>query len=402
VTLGLTCLKFCQSSRPPCDLHTGDCPFFVVWNTETQRCRTKFGIDVNPGRYGILENTVGDGWNRGDVINLIYRPGSTWPQILDNGTVLYGGVPQAGNITEHLMAAKHEIEMFVPDPNFSGYGVLDFEKWRPLFATNWGPKLDRNRQYSRKLVRDRHPDWPKARVEAAATQEFEVAARLYLEETLKLAKQLRPNALWGYYIYPECFHNTTSGTCKDLVSFQWNKKLEWLAEASTAIYPSMYYGRTTDPTQTRAITYGNMDASVRWRMGIGRSHLPTIVYSKLSIDTDNGTQEPFYTLSNLEDSIGFAADLGAHGVILWGNHNSERTREHCERVKSFLDTTLGPYVERVLEHMRVCSYAICSSRGRCVLSDPRSGLTLESLRPFDDYSCSCYPGYSGSNCQNNQ
>ena len=33
---------------------------------------------------------------------------------------------------------------------------------------------------------------------------FERDARRYLEQTLKLARSIRPRALWGYYHYPYC------------------------------------------------------------------------------------------------------------------------------------------------------------------------------------------------------
>jgi hypothetical protein len=47
-------------------------------------------------------------------------------------TVIYGGVPQ--NITQdmlrdHLRAVEANIQQRIPDPNFSGHAVIDYEAW---------------------------------------------------------------------------------------------------------------------------------------------------------------------------------------------------------------------------------------------------------------------------------
>lgn len=39
-----------------------------------------------------------------------------------------------------------------------------------------------------------------------ATRRFEEAGRRFVEETVKVAKFLRPKAQWGYYGFPYCFN----------------------------------------------------------------------------------------------------------------------------------------------------------------------------------------------------
>lgn len=46
---------------------------------------------------------------------------------------------------------------------------------------------------------------------------FEESAKLFMEETLKLAKTLRPHAAWGYYHYPYCFNNGKQKQCSKQV-----------------------------------------------------------------------------------------------------------------------------------------------------------------------------------------
>lgn len=66
----------------------------------------------------------------------------------------------------------------IPDPDFNGLGVLDFEKWRPLYSMNFeGGILGRYRLHSRKLVKKNHPDWNSKQVANQAELDFNAAAR---------------------------------------------------------------------------------------------------------------------------------------------------------------------------------------------------------------------------------
>ena len=56
-----------------------------------------------------------------------------WPCFDKNGTTINGGLPQLGNLTEHLNQVRKDIAIQLPDPNFSGYAVIDWEVWVPSF-----------------------------------------------------------------------------------------------------------------------------------------------------------------------------------------------------------------------------------------------------------------------------
>ena len=52
-----------------------------------------------------------------------------------------------------------DIQSKIPDPNYDGLAVIDWEQWRPLWETNWNKK----RIYKVKSVenvRQRYPAWP--------------------------------------------------------------------------------------------------------------------------------------------------------------------------------------------------------------------------------------------------
>lgn len=65
------------------------------------------------------------------------------------------------------------------------------------------------------IEKKKHPLWPKPWVEKEATRRFEFYARQFMEETLFLAKYLRPNATWGYYAYPYCFNMSPNNMKRD-------------------------------------------------------------------------------------------------------------------------------------------------------------------------------------------
>ena len=118
-----------------------------------------------------------------------------------------GGVPQEGDLKKHLeMFQKHLIKQ-IPNGSFSGIGVIDFESWRPIFRQNWA-SLEPYKTLSIKLERKRHPFSSESAVKKEAKRRFEKYARIFMEETLNMAKKLRPKAKWGYYGYPYCFNQT--------------------------------------------------------------------------------------------------------------------------------------------------------------------------------------------------
>ncbi len=68
-------------------------PFVVVWNSQTANCKSKFNIDVNVTKYGIIENSGYDDW-KGYVITLLGQTLGEWPMIHQDGQLQNGGIPQ--------------------------------------------------------------------------------------------------------------------------------------------------------------------------------------------------------------------------------------------------------------------------------------------------------------------
>lgn len=168
-----------------------------------------FGLDFSnlTAEYGVTQNT-GDTF-RGDKIAILYDPGK-FPAILEQSQTgkkfrRNGGVPQEGDLSDHLAVFSKHVDELIPDKNFNGVAVIDFESWRPIYRQNFGT-LKIYQDLSMQIEQQNHFLWPKNRLEIEATKRFEESGRQFMEQTLLLAKELRPAAQWGYYAFPYCFN----------------------------------------------------------------------------------------------------------------------------------------------------------------------------------------------------
>ena len=112
------------------------------------------------------------------------------------------------NITVHLQKAAESIAEKIPEPNYSGLAVIDWERWRPLWDTNFGKK-NLYKVESMSLVKKEGKLRNESEIEAEAKKRFESAGKRLMIETIELGKKLRPRALWGFYGFPDCHGNCT-------------------------------------------------------------------------------------------------------------------------------------------------------------------------------------------------
>jgi len=100
----------------------------------------------------------------GETISILYDPGR-FPALGTKNERRNGGVPQEGSIEEHLTQYRKDIDELVPNQNYSGLIVIDFESWRPILRQNTGD-LTPYKDYSYEIERQRHPFWSKSRQQA--------------------------------------------------------------------------------------------------------------------------------------------------------------------------------------------------------------------------------------------
>lgn len=400
-------------------------PFSTIWNGDTQGCLEEYNVDVDVSLFDVMVNPNQTFY--GPDMTIFYSTHlGTYPYYTSKGEPVFGGLPQNASLDTHLAHAFRDILADIPESTFSGLAVIDWEAWRPRWAFNWDSK-EIYRERSRELVQEQHPQWPAPQVEEAARNQFQEAAQAWMGDTLKLGQALRPQGLWGFYQFPECFNNDIqspnyTGQCPPNIRDE-NDKLGWLWNQSSALYPSIYLPNALKGTRkTQRFVRHRVSEAFRVAQGVGRPTLPVLPYLKIFYELKND----FLLLEELEQSLGESAAQGAAGVVLWISSEDTKTKESCEAVKRYVDTTLGPFILNVTNGARLCSEALCSSHGRCVRrpSHPDALLILNpasfsiyrppsggspvmegALSPEDleqmatEFECHCYQGWSGARCE---
>lgn len=210
-------------------------PYSAVWNSPTTQC---FGSSLDLSKFNIIQNQ-NDAISGGNITffgDIGQFP--VWGTA--NTSIVNGGIPQLGNLSLHLELVKKDINSIIPDVDFVGLAVIDFRSWKPLYRQNFD-ELGVYQRQSLAHARKMHPSMNESQLEGVAAKEFDEAARSFLEGTLKLAQKLRPRGLWGYLGYPYC-KGVVGYYCDDM-GVEENKMMQWLFDASSALYPTLFIGK---------------------------------------------------------------------------------------------------------------------------------------------------------------
>ncbi|KAL1781976.1 Hyaluronidase-2 [Sigmodon hispidus] len=405
-------------------------PFVVAWNVPTQECAPRHKVPLDLSVFDV-EASPNEGFVNQNITTFYYDRLGLYPRFDAAGMSVHGGVPQNGSLCAHLPMLKASVERYIHTQEPGGLAVIDWEEWRPVWVRNWQEK-DVYRQWSRQLVASRHPDWPVDRIVKQAQYEFEFAARQFMLNTLRYVKAVRPQHLWGFYLFPDCYNHdyvqnweSYTGRCPD-VEVARNDQLAWLWAESTALFPSVYLEEAlASSTHSRNFVSFRVQEALRVAHTHHANHaLPVYVFTR-----------PTYTrglkgLSQMDliSTIGESAALGSAGVIFWGDSVSASSMETCQYLKNYLTQRLVPYVVNVSWATQYCSWTQCHGHGRCVRRNPNANTFLHlsassfrlvpgrapkepQLRPEGELSdadlnylqthfrCQCYLGWGGEQCQ---
>lgn len=233
IVLAITTLLLCASLPTTTMAEYPPHPYSAVWNSPTTEC---FGDSLDLSKFEIMQNR--DDATSGGNITMFPNIGQFPVWGTRNMTIVNGGIPQLGNLSLHLEMARQDIISLIPDEDFAGLAVIDFREWKPLYQQNFG-ELEIYKTESRIYTQKRHPNLNGTDLEKQAKKEFDKAARSFLEGTLFLASGLRPGGLWGYVGYPYCY--AVIGYYCDDMGVQENEEIQWIFDASSALYPSLFY-----------------------------------------------------------------------------------------------------------------------------------------------------------------
>ncbi|KAF7702054.1 hypothetical protein HF521_001337 [Silurus meridionalis] len=352
-----------------------DTPFAVIWNAPTHVCQN---LKI-PLALSVFQAVTTPASEPNQFLFLFYsnRLGLYPYTDPSTGKQVNGGIPQKGNLTASLVKAHKDIIEYVLEFT-PGLAVIDWEEWRPIWARNWNSK-DIYRKLSIQYAKEKNPLLSPSEVDAVAKQQFENAARAYMEKTMQLGINLRSNYLWGFYLFPDCYNYdwSTSGYTGDCPAIEKtrNNELLWLWASSTALFPSAYL-----PVSLREQPKAALFVRGRVKEAMRVSALPNPLYSKPIYvylrPVFTNQNNVFLSEEDLIHTVGESAALGASGVVLWGASADYNSKSSCEALAAYLPSTLNPYVVNVTAAAKLCSQMLCQGNGRCVRQNPDSAAYL--------------------------
>ncbi|KAM9813932.1 hyaluronidase-2 [Neosynchiropus ocellatus] len=399
-------------------------PVLLVWNAPTEECGPRRHVTLTLNQFDIVASP-NEGFVRQNLTIFYKERLGLYPFYTHDGVDVNGGLPQLASLTRHFEKMPESVQNYIREPEAKGLAVIDWEEWRPLWIRNWDVK-DIYRNKSREMVAKKNPKWPPEQVAKVAQQEFELSARKFMLETLKLAKNLRPNHLWGFYLFPDCYNHDYrsaleyyTGRCPDLEIVR-NDQLNWLWMECTALFPSIYLSPVLRSTNFgRLFVRNRVKEAMRLASAGDGFARPVFVYTRPTYMNQMAT----LTEMDLVSTIGESVALGAAGIIFWGDVSYAGSHANCSKLNQYLQGLLGQYLLNVSTAAEECSQALCKARGRCLRRLPDADVYLH-LSPLthsissqagrlrvsggpgkaelaffrSHFQCQCYSGYQGEAC----
>ena len=285
-----------------------------------------------------------------------------------------GNYPKAGPhlstdpayMQAHLEKLVLDLEKQIPDPNFSGIAILDYEAFRAVWDRVWNHPSDAPpdaidedfRDDWTDHIRATHPRFDsmsQAEQEQLLRETWEAAVKDLFLNSINKAREVRPNAQWGFYGYPYRFFTHQREAPVDVISYgdgthhgsDLNDRLQWMWDAVDIIAPSVYPLRLIeDPLTTECDQIASAEDDLLYienmireaqRVGNGKPVMPFVAYKYYRRQGCNYFQD--LNDANLWNQIMGPARLGADGVFLWGHVKNQRHRDHLQQ---YLDQRIMP------------------------------------------------------------
>ncbi|XP_051891037.1 hyaluronidase PH-20-like [Pristis pectinata] len=349
-------------------------PFLATWNAPSELCTSKFGVTFNLTSFPMVSTTRRSPFQQDIRIFFNHMIGHYPHYDEQTGQEFNGGIPQQVNMVKHLQKAEQDIQKLIPSNTSKGLAVIDWENWRPLWSRNWH-RMSIYQRHSIELVQQRDLSLTWENATAIAKAEFEEAAKTFLIKSLQLGKKLRPNQLWGYYLFPNCYnnlhkdkHKTYTGKCPQRAIAR-NNELGWLWRESTALYPSIYLPKAFQSSDKAKLFVRNrVQEAMRVAALFKKEHaLPVYVYTRAVYR--NAINESL-SKADLVSTIGESAALGAAGIVVWESSNTTlnnvRFAHTCNMLQRHVDDVLNHYILNVTQAAKLCSKKLCQNKGRCL------------------------------------
>ncbi|KAK6738810.1 hypothetical protein RB195_020734 [Necator americanus] len=316
----------------------------------------------------------------------------------DESNPINNGTPQKCDLEKHLQEVANNITKRIPQQNFSGLGIIDLEEWRPLFDENGYGTKRVYQNVSIKIAKENlRNEQDEKKIKKKAIKEFNKAAKKFFVGTIKKAKNMRKKAKWGFYGFPYCNYDAgKNGEYNCSKRYQdWNDKMMFIFNESTALFPSIYLGFNASSEQRFRYVQAILTEARRIAKKFNPP-LPIYAYTKIEYDPLKKLEE-FYNDDDLLTTIRQPADLGIDGIIIWSSSNNMTDR--CSKIKEQVEKRIGPNITKTVEGHKKCRTDKCGGHGKCIL--PNSTMhTRKHNYDFKDseYECECDSDYSGEKC----
>jgi len=331
----------------------------VLWNSPwPTQCGANFTAPPNAiTRFNVTSNKGGS-FNGAAVSTLYNSPDrmtlGLWPCYTANGSAINGGLPQLGDLTAHLAKVRRDAAAL---PTSGGAFVIDWEVWTPWLLPS------ASSLYFNKSVELAGGDV------GQAIADWNASSLHFMVETLRVAREVRPEATWGYFGMVQCTFDVTTEECAPAFT-RINDALTPLWAASDALFPEFYATCPIVPNAPADVAGAaaaghRCDSSAKLPLKIasrlaeatrvaGSHHQQTariIPFTWYALDdgkcTRRGEHCPLITTASDLRTEFLTAALGAkvNAVIVWGSSADVASTKLCEAFGAYLNSTLGPVLQ---------------------------------------------------------
>lgn len=256
-----------------------------------------------------------------------------------------GGMLYPKKFKQHLDKAAKDLEFKVPDPDFDGIIVLDYEKWCPGYASGDNPI---NKEWKADYLKFNPGAVNAPNLEEILKTEYDALTKKYFVETIKLGKKMRPKSKWGIYSWP--FNYMGPAYLKPDPNPQKIRNDEfygWAWELLDVITPEVYVNKHVVPDGST-----NYDQNLYWTESTHRDYVistvreakrvakgkPVLPYF-CSVETSKSYFGDFTKFEDAERTIKILVDEGATGMILWDHFHDYKK---LNGVQKWANETLCP------------------------------------------------------------
>jgi Hyaluronidase len=159
------------------------------------------------------------------------------------------GAP-GGGIQDHVNKIRRDLDRVIPDVNFSGVALIDYESWNLVWDVADATGKANWTSYQQTLVPSPIDGLSGDAREDMLRRTYEQAAKDIYLATINACKQARPKAKWAFLCYPDAYGGSAAGYDDPTQSAKLRARsdqLQWLWDAEDVIVPSITSCRQTVP-----------------------------------------------------------------------------------------------------------------------------------------------------------